>query len=132
MDLAVLKTELTDDPLTRGYSGMSDEAAAADLLTAYRTRNMTSMSGDVIFQQTDSAEFAALTDIKKQLWMAFCGRDSINPVHAANVAFVQWVFGVGSDTVSSLAAARVENITRAAELGLGAVRAGDVQRARAE
>lgn len=31
-----LKTELTDDPLTRGYSGMSDQAAADDLNTAYR------------------------------------------------------------------------------------------------
>jgi len=36
MTLAALTTELTDDPLTRGYSGMDDAAAAADLNTAYR------------------------------------------------------------------------------------------------
>ena len=132
MNLAILKTELTEDPLTRGYSGMSDEAAAADLLTAYRTRNMTGMSGDLIFQQTDKTEFAALTDLRKQLWLAFCGRDSINPSAVPNVDFVKYIFGDAADTVAALAAARVETITRAAELGLGAVRAGDVQRARAE
>lgn len=31
MNLAALKTELTTDPLGRGYSGMSDEAAANSL-----------------------------------------------------------------------------------------------------
>lgn len=37
MDYQALKTELTTDPLVRGYSGMSDEAAASDLNTEYRT-----------------------------------------------------------------------------------------------
>ncbi len=36
MNIDTLKTELTDDPLARGYAGMDDQAAADDLNTAYR------------------------------------------------------------------------------------------------
>jgi hypothetical protein len=36
MNIAALATELTTDPLTRGYSGMSDQAAADDVNTLYR------------------------------------------------------------------------------------------------
>jgi len=40
MDHVALKAELTDDPLARGYSGMTDEQAAADLNDSeYRTVN---------------------------------------------------------------------------------------------
>jgi len=37
MNYPVLIAELTGDPLGRGYAGMSDSQAAADLNTAYRT-----------------------------------------------------------------------------------------------
>lgn len=36
MDYTILATELSSDPLTRGYSGMTDIEAAADLNTVYR------------------------------------------------------------------------------------------------
>ena len=39
MDFVALKAELDNDPLTRGYSGMTDEQAAIDLNTEYRTVN---------------------------------------------------------------------------------------------
>ena len=131
MNIAVLSTELTTDELERGYSEMSDAEAAADLNTVYRTRNKTSMTGDEVFGATDATEFAALTDAKQQMWISFCGKDSIDPTGTANIAFLQWVFGVGSDTGSALLALRAESISRAVELGLGEVRVGDVERARA-
>ena len=128
--MSKLGDELTNDPLGRGYSEMTDEEVVTDLNTEYRTRVKTSMSGDAIFVQTDAAEFAGLTDHKQLAWISWCGKDSIDPSNAANVDFVKWVFGAASTTVANLAAARVEDITRAAELGLGDVDAGDVQRVR--
>lgn len=37
MNIEALKSELTTDPLGRGYAAMTDIAAAADLNTEYRT-----------------------------------------------------------------------------------------------
>lgn len=37
MDFFALKTEITTDPLTRGYSAMSDAEVAVDMNTAYRS-----------------------------------------------------------------------------------------------
>jgi hypothetical protein len=74
MDYQALNTELTTDPLTRGYSGMTDQQAADDLNTVYRTRDRGSMLGDEIFAATDNAEFVGLSDHKQQLWnpLVFC------------------------------------------------------------
>ncbi len=132
-----LKDELAPDPLARGYSGMTDEEAAADLNTSYRTRNRTSMTGDEIAQQADPAEFNELDDGStnntadvKSHWLALCGRETINPFANANAQLVIAIFGGGSTSVSNLNAARVESITRGEELGLGKVKPGHVQDAR--
>ena len=139
MDYAILTTELTTDPLSRGYSGMTAEEAAADLNTVYRTRPRDQLSGDEIFQATDATEFAALDDGSqsnvardlKTMWVSFCGRDQVDPFGSANVAFVQWIFGSGSATIANLNTIRNEPVSRAVELGLGPVKTGDVEIARA-
>ena len=138
MDYQALHDELTNDPLARGYAGMTDEQAAADLNTVYRTRNRASLSGDEVFQATVPAEFNALSDGSgnntadiQSHWIGFCGRETIDPFATANVQFVIDTFGSGSTTVSNLQALRVEDVSRAEELGLGTVTAGDVQKARA-
>ena len=129
-DLYALKTELADDPLTRGYAGMSDAAAATDINTVYRTRIKGNLTGDEIFGATDAAEFASLQVSVRRDWVAFCARDIINPAGTANVAFVEWVFGNPSDTRTNLLALRQEPISRGVELGLGRVKVGHVQEAR--
>ena len=133
----ILKDELLNDPLARGYSGMTDAQVADDLNTAYRSRNRTSMTGDEIAQQADPTEYAALDDGSanntpdtKGHWLALCGRETIDPIAAANVQLVTAIFGGGSVTVTNLQAARVEPITRAQELGLGIVKPGHVEEAR--
>ena len=130
MDIAALASELTVDPLGRGYSGMSNAEATASLNTVNRDVDVTSITGDRIFAATDSAEFIVLSDIKKQLWLSFCGRSEVDPFGTSNVAFVTWLFGGGSTTGSNLAGVRQQSISRAQELGLGIVREGDVERAR--
>ena len=131
MDLAALQAELATDPLTRGYSGMTDAEAAASLNTVNRTRTYPSLTGDQVFTATDATEFAALTDQKQLLWVSFTSKDSIDPADATNVAFVNWIFGAGSDTLSALATLRTEDVSRAVELGLGTVKTGHVGMARA-
>ncbi len=131
MDLVALKAELTaGHPVTGAYHA-TDSTAAAELNAANRTRIKNAMSGDEIFSATDATEFGALADHKQQIWLAFCGRDTVDPSGASNVALVNWVFGAGSTTLAALAAARLETISRVTELGLGKVATGTVQAARA-
>lgn len=122
--MADLKTELIDDPETRGYASMTDQEAADDLNMSYRTRNRTSMSGDEIAQQADPTEFNALDDGSanntadvKSHWLALCARGSVDPFATANAQLVIAIFGAASTSVANLQAARVESITRAQELG---------------
>ena len=128
--MSKLSGELAADPLGRGYATMSDSEAADDLNTENRTVHRSSLSGDEMFGATDATEWSGLTDLQKQLWMAFCGRDSVDPYGSANVAFVQAIFGGGSATVAALAAMRDRTVSRATELGIGRVLTGYVTKAR--
>jgi hypothetical protein len=136
VDYIALKSEIDTDPLTRGYSGMTDQQVADDMNTVYRTRNRDSMTGDEIFQATDPTEYNGLdtgsgnTADNQGHWLAFCGRTEIDPFATANVQLVQSIFGGGSTTVSNLQTARLENVSRADELGLGFIRSGYVEYAR--
>jgi hypothetical protein len=97
---------------------MTDQQAADDLNTAYRTQNVGSFSGDFMFQQTEPSEFTALTDHQQQLWVSFTSKAGVDPWAQANVDFVTNLFGGGSNTVTALSDARTESITRAEELGI--------------
>lgn len=128
----ILAAELTDDPLGRGYAGMTDLQVSVSLNTVNRTRPWPFLTGDDAFQATDSSEFAALTnDTRRGLWLSFCARDTIDPFATANVAFVTWLFGGGSQTVANLASVRQENLSRAEELGLPPVSEQHVANVRA-
>lgn len=129
MDYQLLKTELdAGHPVTGAYNA-DDTLAAGELNAVNRTTNKAVVTGDELFTATDGTEFAALTDHKRELWVGFCSKD-VDPFASANIAFVQWIFGAGSTTVSTLATVRVNNVSRATELGLGEVDAGHIQYAR--
>ena len=129
MDIPKLKAELAaGHPDTGAYSA-DDEVATAQLNEPNRKRPRSSLSGNQMFTATDPANFAALTDLKRALWISWCNTDR-NPYNAANVAFVQYIFGAGSQTITNLAAIRGETVSRAVELGLGLVYPGHIQNAR--
>ena len=114
-----IRDELLTDPLVRGYAGMTDQQAADDLNTSYRTRNRSSMSGDDVFQSIESqVVWDGLTADQRIEFLSLCGRDVLDPFGAANVNLVISIFGGGSTTITNLNTARVESITRAVELGL--------------
>jgi hypothetical protein len=130
MSIQILNEELTNDPLGRGYSGMNDAEAAADLNTVYRTQNVESMEATVIANVIDKTQWDGLSDTDKDIIWNLLHMGTLNPWGIEADIFVD-VFGAGSATITALAALRVEDISRAAELGLGEVSEGDVQKARA-
>jgi len=130
MDIAKVKTLLASPHPESGAWAEADVDAAAQFNAVDMTRVKPGMTGDEVFAATDAAEFGALTEHKQQLWMAFCGRDSINPAGESNVALVKWVFGDTSTTLTALAAARTEAISLAMNEGLGTVLPGHIENAR--
>ena len=130
-DLTALRAELdAGHPDTGAYS-LDDSVAADEISVVNRTRNLSTLSGDAIFNAADTTEYGALTNANKQLFLSICGRDSVDPFGANNVGAMQSIFGGGSTTISNLTALRTEPVSRADELGLGNVRAGTVTQARA-
>lgn len=131
MNYYVLRQELDNDPLTRGYSSMSDQEAANDLNTEYRTRNRVSMTPSEVYNCVVVSEWTALTDAQRaEIWDILHMGDPLNPFGLERDRFVT-IFGGGSTTIANLASARAESISRAEELGLGILLASDVLKARA-
>lgn len=130
IDRQALRDELdAGHPVTGAYD--ADPQLASDQLNALNiTSNLTSLTGDEIFQATDKDEFAALTDLQQTLWLSFCSRAALDPFGSANVQFVQFIFGQGSTTVANLAGLRTASISRAAQLGFGTILAKHVTWAR--
>lgn len=135
MNYIILHNELATDPLSRGYSAMSDAEAATDLNTIYCTRTVERLDQADVYNAVVSSEFTALsTDQKREVWdivqVGGVGGLWVRPGDTARTRFIS-IFGVESDTISALAALLTEDISRAAELGLGIVKPGHVAKARA-
>lgn len=124
-----LKTELLGDPLGRGYDAMSDQEAAGDLHTAYRTRNRTSMTASEVYNAIDQTEWAALTASQQDEIWNILHLGEVNPFGREAARF-QVIFGSGSATITALKVVRVESITRVVELELGEVKSRHVGYAR--
>ena len=123
-------TILSNEIALPAYNGMTD----AQILTSLRVKNIprdkSVMTGKEIFAQQNSADYAALSDAKKQQWISLTSHDGIDPFGPA-VQVVLDIWGGGSTTISNLQSARVELISRAQELGLGLINEGDVKHSRA-
>ncbi len=124
-----LKTELLTDPEGRGYSGLSDEDAAADLNTAWETRDRELMSASEVYNAIDQTGWSALTGVQQQEVWDILHLGDVNPFGREATRFIA-LFGAGSATLIALAAARVEAITRAQKLGIPTVKGGHVEEAR--
>lgn len=77
------------------------------------------------------SDFDALTDSQKALLYAIVGMGTVLVNGVNTKAALLAMFGSGSDTRDNLATLQTEAISRWTELGLGNVKAGDVERARA-
>lgn len=118
MKTLLLVQELTDDPLGRGYSAMTDQQAADDLNTAYRFSIVPTVSGSAIFNATDDSEYAALTADQQASWDRLCSIDQIDVSNGVAKAREVELFGAGTTTRTNLLALKQIPITRAQELDL--------------
>jgi hypothetical protein len=131
MTAQIIKTEIDTDPLTRGYSGMTDQEIADDMNTEYRERNRTSMTSSEVYNMIDQTEWAGIVDPadKQEIWDILHLGDNLNPFGREADRF-NAIFGGGSTTITDLVAARKESISRATELGLSFVKEGHVTEAK--
>jgi len=157
--LDALKSELNTDPATLGYPAWNNawewvtvtnagqpsevhtpsvdqpaieaytDAVYVIVNNANRPVNKSAMSAVEIFEGFDDAEYDALTAAKRQEVLSLLTiSEDVNPFGRTAKSLVR-IFGGGSVTVSNLAAARNENVTRGAELGLGHIHHRDIRHA---
>ena len=127
----ILADELGVDPEGRGYSGMSDAQAAADLNTAYMERNIDSVAGWQIYETIAESEFQLLDAPDQQTIRELYTLGDTIPVQAGRVKTnILAKFGAGTTTRDNLIALAKETVTRAAFLELPEVKTGNVATAR--
>lgn len=127
----ILKTELTDDPLAIGYSGMDDATAAASLndTGTGRTLPVDTFSGADIFEMIDIEEFEALdpsVKVRVDRVTSLGGSVLVSPSSKARAVLLA-AFALDTKTRNSMIAAVSRDVSRGVELGVGFVSEADVQ-----
>ena len=148
-----LATELSTDPLVRGYAGMTDVEAAADLNTTYRTRYRALTTRDMLrwgfareglSKLRDAADkagaYTAITDVNRAKAIASysimtAGIEGSLDVGDPEIdAMLDLLVATGifvAQDKADLLARATESISRATELGLGEIHVGHIEMARA-
>lgn len=119
-DIDALADEIANDPLDRGYSGMTDQEVADDLNTAYREIIRSNLSGSTIFNAIVPSEFMNLSvDMQRFVRDVFLLGDTVDVGPGTNARDVLLnAFGSGTTTRDNLVEAVTKHITRAEELNL--------------
>ncbi len=131
MNYQVLAVELAAGHPDTGAYDADDAIAAVKMNVVNRTAPKATMTASEVYNAIDAGEFAGLdTDALRQEVWNILHLGTLNP-HGAEKDRMVAIFGAGSATISALSAARVNIVSRAAELGLGVVREGTITQARA-
>ena len=126
IERVILANELTNDPLGRGYAGMTNAQVVGSLRNVIDREKMRPwMLSSEVFQAIDLTEFDALTDSRQRNVMAMLAFGRLKPDGKEATLFVRY-FGAGSATVTALAQARMFACGRAMELGIPNVHEQDV------
>lgn len=138
MNFPALRTELTTDPVALGYSGLTDVQAAAKLnaLDTGRTLPRTNVPVAEIYNAIVNADWpdpgAAGTRVAESKLRGLLAMQTIDASNANTKAIIAAIFGAGTTTRANLLALATRTVSRAEEIGLGVVTAGDVGLARAK
>jgi hypothetical protein len=124
-----LRDEIINDPLGRGYSGMTDDQIVASLNTVDRPRQRDSVPTPEIFEAIVASEYDSLSAAAKARVNILLGLPHVDP-NGDNTVATLMAFPAGSATRAALMALREQNISRAQELGLGRIKPGYVAAAR--
>ncbi len=125
----ILTDEQANDPLTRGYSGMSDQQFADSLNAKDIDVIKSTVSGSDVFAATVDTEYDALTAGLRQEWLSLCAIDSLVPSNGeAAASTVIRIFGGGSATIANLQTLRTSTISRGSQLGLPVISLSHISR----
>ena len=124
----ILKAELFGDNAAT-YAPLTDAEVVILLNTENILTNKTSMTRQEVLEEIEPAALATLSGDNAVKVFGILS-DTINPFGNAAQVFID-AFGAQSQTITNLAAARKHNISKAQELGIGRIREGHVQEARA-
>lgn len=123
----LLEDEVTNDPLGRGYVGMTNAEVAADLNTEYRSIEPDSISTEVFLRGMDKGEWNGLTDVDRQYLQILLAREMIDIRTGTETRdALLALFPGGSQTRTNLLALATITVSRGVELGFGFVGEGDV------
>lgn len=118
MDLVALKSEITNDPLGRGYSGMTDEQIAASLAVHDRQADRESLEAGLLVASIVSSEYIGLSANQKD-YVRLIAMASTVPLTASIKTELGAIFPAGSTTRANLIALMKRAGSRADELKLG-------------
>jgi len=113
-----LKNELTNDPLARGYAGMTDAQVAASLLTKNRPIDKNTLTAAEIYEAINRAEYTALIAGEKtevNIILSLGGDISVVTGSKARTALLA-AFPGGTATRTALQVAVAQMISRADEI----------------
>ena len=148
--MSILSDELTNDPLARGYAGMTDVQATDDLNTEYRDVNYPILLDAVNYairengKWTEYREKAELQTVAgtydnqsmREFMDMFTGFTSLPEVDMQG-AYMDGLIddmvtegSMGGGVAAALKAFGVQTVSRGVELGIGIVRVGEVEVAR--
>lgn len=132
MNYSALRAELLDDPLAWGYATLSNGAAAARLnaLDTGRAAARTRVENTEVFNAIVNADWPAAGSVSESKLLALLAMPYVDASNANTRAIIGAIFGANTATRANLLALATRPVSRAEELGLGAVSAGDVALAR--
>lgn len=130
-----LREELLNDPLSRGYAGMTDAAALTDLTdeTLRPQPDLDVMSGAQIYEALDRTEFLALTAGQQEevkIILTLGDSIDISAGSKARTTMLALFDAVSTTRANLLAVATNRTTSRAKELGLGDITVDDIAAAR--
>ena len=137
MDLTALKTELDAGHPDTGAYNVDDALAAAELNAVNRTQDRSSVPAAEILAAVVPAHYLTVfadggNSVHRRYWEDMMNSGGNIDLDNQNIRdALSTIFSGNAATLTALSALQTISISRASELGLGRVRTGTVQQARA-
>ncbi len=126
--MSLLEDEIKNDPLARGYDGMTDQQVASDMHIKYRPENRKVWTSIQVQRDIDAVEYGDLTASKVNQLIGMLAIPEL--AWKFLIVVIGDIFPMNSATETNLLASRSILISRDKDLGLPVTRPGKVKEAR--
>lgn len=129
--IALLRDEITNDPLALGYTGMTDQQISDSLNAVNINVDRDTVPTGEILAAIVPADFVAIADATRRTYLQMLLATDSVPLGSVNIRnALQNIFSGRTDTLNALSALQQETISRARQLGIGTAHSGDIGKAR--